>query len=114
MKPNAIQIIVVVSIAILTFLGMATMCLCAFFKIYIEPTLMISLNGLTFGLGGSLTTILVGRTVSQLAQPGDGETTITQTTQSVTKPKASTDLPLVVTKQPEVAVVNQPPIEKEP
>lgn len=82
MKPNTIQVIVVLSIAVLSCIGMATLCLCAFWKIYIEPVMMIALNSLTCGLAGSLTTLLVGRTVSQLNQNSEvkNEPLIDQTT----------------------------------
>lgn len=114
-KPNAIQIIVVFAIGVLSLIGLGTLCWCAIFKIYIEPTMMISLNGLTFGLAGSLTTLLVGRTVQQLNQSSDTETTMTQTTQTVIKPKpqdAAGDL--IVTQQPEVAISDKPQPEIKP
>lgn len=75
MKPNTIQVLVVLSIALLSMVGMTTLCLCAFWKIYIEPVMMIALNSLTCGLAGSLTTLLVGRTVSQLNQNSDVKNT---------------------------------------
>lgn len=71
MKPNAVQIIVVLFIGICTVAGIFILGWCAIWKIYIDAPMMIALNGLTSGLAGSLTTLLVGRTVSQLNQNSD-------------------------------------------
>lgn len=63
------------------------------------------------GITSCITTILVGRTLAQLNQGADTETTTRQTTETLIKPKPSLDTPLVVTKQPEVAIVGEPSVD---
>lgn len=71
MKPNIIQIIICVAIAFLSLIGLATFCWCAIARIYIDVPLMTVLNSIVSALIGSLTTLLVGRTVQQLNQNSD-------------------------------------------
>lgn len=82
---------------------------CTMWKIYVEIPVLFVLSNTVTGITSCITTILVGRTLAQLNQGADSETTMTQTTQTVTKPKLNTDNgPLVVTKQPEVALAEEP------
>lgn len=62
---------------------------CAIQKIYIDVPMLLVLSNLLMGLASSITTLLVGRTLAQLNQPADSETTISQTTQTLIKPKES-------------------------
>lgn len=84
---------------------------CTMWKIYIEIPVLFVLSNMATGITSCITTILVGRTLAQLNQGADSETTIKQTTETVTTPKPtpiSPDVPLIVTKQPEVAIAGDP------
>lgn len=89
---------------------------CTMWKIYIDIPVLFVLSNAVTGITSCITTILVGRTLAQLNQGADTETTMTQTTETITKPKPPPPPPIqgemVVTKQPEVAVVGDPPIDK--
>lgn len=80
----------------------ATVCVLAFRGVQIPP----ELNTLTGGLVGSLASMLVktSPTETQKTEPANSETTITQTTETITKPKStlSTDEPT------QVVVINKP------
>jgi hypothetical protein len=77
---------------------------CTIYKIYIDVPMLLVISNIVTGITSCITTVLVGRTIAQLNQGADTQTTMTQTTQTVTTPKPSQDAPLVITKQPEVAV----------
>lgn len=81
---------------------------CAIFKIYIDVPMLLVLSNLAMGVASSITTLLVGRTLSQLNQSGDTETTMTQTTETVTKPKAPS-MPPGTTEDPVHTIVANPP-----
>lgn len=113
-KPTTIQVIAVVSSSLIALLLAFAIMWCAIWKIYVEPTMLMLIGTVVGGIGGALTTILVGRSISQLNQP-DGETTMTQTTQTVIKPKPQDPAgDLIVTKQPEVAISDKPQPEIKP
>lgn len=78
---------------------------CAIKSIYIDVPMLLVLSNLVMGIASSITTLLVGRTLAQLNQSGDSDTTIKQTTETLTTPKATLPGNLEVTKQPEVAVI---------
>jgi hypothetical protein len=44
---------------------------CAMFKIYIDVPQLMALSNILSGIGGALTTILVGRSIAQLNQPDE-------------------------------------------
>lgn len=103
-KPTAVQIIAVLSSSAIALTLAFAIMWCAIWKIYIEPTMLMLIGTVLGGIGGALTTILVGRSLGQLNHPeaGDGEVTMTQTTQTVVKPKPEpppiqTPVPVVVT-----------------
>lgn len=73
---------------------------CAIQKIYIDVPMLLVLSNLLMGIASSITTLLVGRTLAQLNQPADSETTMTQTTQTVIKPKTPTDPQEVIVANP--------------
>ncbi len=85
-------------------MGMFTFSWCAIFKIYIDVPMLLVLQAVTVGGVSSFTMLLTGRTLGQLAQPSDGETTMTQTTQTTIKPKSvpteTNPLPVKVTNPP--------------
>lgn len=82
---------------------------CTMMKIYIDVPMLLVLSTLATGIISCITTVLVGRTLAQLNQAGDSETTVRQTTETVTTPKAILPGNIEVIKQPEVAVVPQEP-----
>ncbi len=49
--------------------GMFVMGWCTIFKIYVDVPMLLVLSNLVSGIASSLTTLLVGRTISQLNQP---------------------------------------------
>lgn len=81
---------------------------CTMWKIYIEIPVLFVLSNTVTGIASCITTVLVGRTLAQLNQGSDSETTMTQTTQTTVKPKPA-ELPtdLVVTEQPKVAIASE-------
>lgn len=76
---------------------------CAWWKIYVDVPMLLVLSNLVTGIVSAITTLLVGRTLAQL-NSAEGDTTMTQTTQTVTKPKASVPDHLPA----EVKIVNTP------
>lgn len=85
--------------------GMFVMGWCSIRSIYIDVPMLLVLSNIVTGIASSITTLLVGRTLAQLNQPADSDTTVRQTTEVVTTPKATLPGNLEVTKQPEVAVI---------
>ncbi len=113
MKPTNIQITALYFTGIIALLGMVSFCWCGIWKIYLDVPMLLVLSNITVGAVSSFTTLLTGRTISQLNQPSpDSQTTMTQTTQLVTKPKVDPNVPLVITQQPEVAVATEQPIQQ--
>ncbi len=51
--------------------GMFVMGWCAMWKIYVDTPLLMALSNILSGIGGALTTILVGRNIAQLNQPDE-------------------------------------------
>jgi hypothetical protein len=82
---------------------MGVMGWCALKSIYIDVPLLVIVSNIVTGIISSITTLLVGRTLSQLNQSADTETTVRQTTETVTVPK--TPKP---TEPQEVIVTNKP------
>lgn len=91
MSREALKHIALVIAGLIAVWGMFVMGWCAIQKIYIDVPMLLVLSNIVTGIASSITTLLVGRTLAQLNQPADGETTMTQTTQTVTKPKISAD-----------------------
>jgi hypothetical protein len=78
-KPTSVQLIAVVSVGIMAITLTFAVTWCAVFKIYIDAPMLMLISALLGGIAGSLTTILVGRSISQLNQPDEPiQTTITQ------------------------------------
>lgn len=71
MKPNAIQIAVAMFTGLIALIGTVFLNLFALWKIYIDVPVLLVLSNVTIGALSSLTTLLVGRTVSQLNQAAD-------------------------------------------
>jgi hypothetical protein len=74
-KPTTVQIIAVTGSVVLAVVGMVALSWCVINKIYIDSTLLISISTITGGVASSLTTILVGRTISNLNQVNDPDET---------------------------------------
>ena len=85
--------------------GMFVMGWCAMRQIYIDVPMLLVLSNIVTGIVSCITTLLVGRTIAQLNQGSETETTVRQTTETVTVPKTTLPGNLEVTKQPEVAVI---------
>lgn len=82
---------------------------CTITRVYIDVPMLLVLSNLVMGIVSCITTVLVGRTLAQLNQPGDSETTVRQTTETVTTPKAALPGNIEVVEQPKVAVIPQEP-----
>ncbi len=87
--------------------GMFVMGWCSIRQIYIDVPMLLVLSNIVTGIVSCITTLLVGRTVAQLNQSADSETTVRQTTETVVTPKSTLPGNLEVTKQPEVAVIKE-------
>jgi len=74
-KPSTVQIIAVVSAGIISAMLAWALMWCAMWKIYIDVPLLMALSNILSGIGGAITTILVGRSISQLNQSDDPITT---------------------------------------
>lgn len=68
-KPTLVQLIAVVSSSLIGLTLAFAIMWCAIWKIYIEPTMLMLIGTVLGGIGGALTTILVGRSLSQLNHP---------------------------------------------
>lgn len=101
---DTLKMVALISAALIALWGMFVMGWCAMWRIYVDVPMLLVLSNVVTGIASSITTILVGRTIAQLNQPGDSETTMTQTTQTVVKPKQSPE-----TVQP-IEITNSTPI----
>lgn len=73
MKPNIMQITVAMFTGLIAVITTVFFCLFGLWKIYIDVPLLLVLSNIAIGALSSLTTLLVGRTVSQLtASAGEG------------------------------------------
>jgi hypothetical protein len=70
-KPNIVQIIAVIAAGFIAWLLAFALMWCAMWKIYIDIPLLMALSNILSGIGGALTTILVGRSLAQLNQPDE-------------------------------------------
>lgn len=68
-KPTSVQIIAVLSASLIALTLAFAIMWCAIWKIYIEPTMLMLIGTVLGGIGGALTTILVGRSLAQLNHP---------------------------------------------
>lgn len=86
---EALKHVALIIAGLIAVWGMFVIGWCALQKIYIDVPMLLVLSNIVTGIASSITTLLVGRTLSQLnSNDGGGETTMTQTTQTTTKPKA--------------------------
>jgi hypothetical protein len=112
-KPSPLDYISQITKAILSVICVLAICLAMFYKNYSDPATLSALFLLTGTLIGGL-----GRSQApgKTEASTNGETTMTSTTQTqtVTKPKAPEITgDLIVTKQPEVAIIpdDKPPVQ---
>jgi hypothetical protein len=101
--PISVVYIIVISEAILAFIGVLALSLTMFFKTYSDPAVLTSLIAITSGLIGSLGTILANP-----RQPVEGATTTTTTTTTPPTPSEPTPVTIQQPKTDPVPVVNQP------
>lgn len=73
---------------------------CTMWKIYIEVPVLFVLSNTITGIASCITTVLVGRTMAQLNQPADSETTMTQKVETVTQIKPIIAPPVQPTSEP--------------
>lgn len=72
-KPNLVQIIAVVAASGIAWTMAFGLIWCAMWKIYIDAPQLMAISNILSGIAGALTTILVGRSLTQLNQPnGNG------------------------------------------
>lgn len=88
------QILVACVTGALALIGLNYLCIYALYKIYVDPLILMVISNITVAAVSSLTTLLVGRTVSQLIQPPPDEP---MKTEIVNPP----DQPVPVVPQPE-------------
>jgi hypothetical protein len=70
-KPNLVQVIAVIAAGVIAAMLAWSLMWCAMFKVYIDVPLLMALSNILSGIGGALTTILVGRSIAQLNQPDE-------------------------------------------
>lgn len=68
-RPNIVQVFAVIAAGIIAIMLAFALVWCAMFKIYIDVPQLMAISTILGGIGGALTTILVGRSISQLNQP---------------------------------------------
>lgn len=82
-KPNIVQVCAVVASGVIAWMLAFALMWCAMFKIYIDVPQLMAISNILSGIGGALTTILVGRSIAQLNQQ-DSKPNGTETTQQAT------------------------------
>lgn len=102
-RPSVLDYISVLTRAILSVICVVAICCAMFFKTSSDPATLSAL----FLLTGTLIGGIRGPAIKG-AGP-DGETTMTQTTETVTTPKAALPGNIEVVEQPKVAVIPQEP-----
>ena len=70
-KPNTVQVFAVIFAGVVAWMLAFALMWCAMFKIYIDVPQLMALSNILSGIGGALTTILVGRSIAQLNQPDE-------------------------------------------
>jgi hypothetical protein len=65
---TVIQLTALYFTGLIALIGMVTFCLCGIWKIYLDVPLLLVLSNVTIGAASSFTTLLTGRTISQLNQ----------------------------------------------
>ncbi len=68
-KPNIVQVCAVIAAGVVAWMLAWALMWCAMFKIYIDVPQLMAISNILSGIGGALTTILVGRSIAQLNQP---------------------------------------------
>jgi hypothetical protein len=77
-KPNTVQVIAVLAAAIIAWLLAFALMWCAMWKIYIDVPQLMAISNILSGIGGALTTVLVGKSIAQLNQPEEPISTLVQ------------------------------------
>lgn len=88
-RPNIVQICAVGGAVLISGMLAFALMWCAMYKIYIDVPQLMAISTILGGIGGALTTILVGRSISQLNQPPatNGSTvSVTTTSESEKNP----------------------------
>lgn len=101
--PPTLTLLIVRFIGAVALLGSFSLCLSMFVKTWSQDNVTTAVVSLTLGAIGTLSGILANTRSASTTT----DTTMTQTTETVVKPKPaelSADVPLIVTKQPEVAI----------
>lgn len=75
-KPNIIQIIAVGAASAIALTMAFGLIWCAMWKIYIDAPQLMAISNILSGIAGALTTILVGRSLTQLNQPNGNGTKV--------------------------------------
>lgn len=75
-KPNIVQIIAVIAASVIAFTMAFGLVWCTMWKIYIDVPQLMAISNILSGIAGALTTILVGRSLTQLNQNGTPTTDI--------------------------------------
>ncbi len=76
--PDTLKLAALLIAGLIALWGMFVMGWCTIFKIYVDVPMLLVLSNLVSGIASSLTTLLVGRTISQLNQPDKNGGTQTQ------------------------------------
>jgi peptidoglycan biosynthesis protein MviN/MurJ (putative lipid II flippase) len=93
-KPNIVQICAVGGAVLIAGMLAFALMWCAMYKIYIDVPQLMAISTILGGIGGALTTILVGRSISQLNQPPatNGSTvSVTTTSESDKNPTVTVE-----------------------
>ncbi len=76
--PDNLKLAALLIAGLIAIWGVFVMGWCTIFKIYVDVPMLLVLSNLVSGIASSLTTLLVGRTISQLNQPDKNGGTQTQ------------------------------------
>jgi len=98
-KPSVVQVSAVIAAGGIAWMLTWALMWCAMFKIYIDVPQLMAISNILSGIGGALTTILVGRSISQLNQP-DPPPNGSVTTATVTSSTSQT--PAVQIQTPDI------------
>ena len=87
-RPNIVQIFAVIAAGIIAWMLAFALMWCAMWKIYIDVPQLMAISNILSGIGGALTTILVGKSLTQLNHSDEPISTLVENPPSQPVPTA--------------------------